>query len=247
MFGGGAILIVFTPESLPARTYNDSFNATASDARQSILQTLKSLFSGPAAWLLPGAVLTIPLASIQSELLFRLMPFQFGWSLSRSALVISQRSLVTLVTLVCLLPGVALLWRKFMSTRLHHADSAMACGSATLVMIGSMFLMIITEEAVLMTGLVMSALGSGLPTLCRAMLVSCARRERTGSVFGVLAVGELIGFLAFELSMGSLFGLGLRSWMGWPFCLGMCFALMIGCATWLAPTSWTEDLEEQEL
>lgn len=235
MFAGGFTLAIFTPETLPPKLNKGPFNPGVSKATSSTLQILKLVFSVPALWYIPGAALTIPLATIQSELLLRLMPIQFDWSLSHSAILISLRSLITLITLCLVLPGITVLCNKFASGKSHRLDHVLARGSALLFVAGSLCLMMITNEKLIIAGLAISALGSGLPTLCRAMLVNSSRGDRTGTIFGMLAVGEVMGFLAFELSMGALFGVGLRTWMALPFCLGMVFALGISLTTWRAP------------
>jgi MFS-type transporter involved in bile tolerance (Atg22 family) len=97
-------------------------------------------------------------------------------------------------------------------------------------------MMMVTKEAFIIAGLAVSALGSGLPTLCRAMLVGMTGEERAGMLFGLLAVCEILGFLACETSMGALFGVGLKTWLGMPFCLGTAASLVISLTTWLVPT-----------
>ncbi|KAJ4142301.1 hypothetical protein NW754_009751 [Fusarium falciforme] len=94
---GGVILAVFTPETLRRGQTPDIFNLDLSNP--AAWATLKFIFQRPMVWLLPGAVLTIPLATIQSDISIRLMPIQFGWRLDQSILLISLRSLAMLVTL----------------------------------------------------------------------------------------------------------------------------------------------------
>ncbi|KPM42043.1 hypothetical protein AK830_g4524 [Neonectria ditissima] len=243
LFTGGVFLAMFTPETLPPKWDRNPYDMGVSKPTASILQTLKHLFSAPALWLLPGAVLTIPLATTQSELLLRLMPVQFDWPLDQSVLLISLRSLTTLITLCVVLPGITILWTKFANRPSHRLDYLLARGSVLLFMAGSLCLMMITSESLIIAGIIISALGSGLPTLCRAMLVGLSGGERTGSLFGMLAVGEVIGFLALELGMGALFGVGLRTWMGSPFCLGIVVAMGIGLATWMVPVPQTNTME----
>jgi MFS-type transporter involved in bile tolerance (Atg22 family) len=97
-------------------------------------------------------------------------------------------------------------------------------------------MMMVTKEAFIVAGLAVSALGSGLPTLCRSMLVRMTGEERAGMLFGLLAVCEILGLLACEASMGALFGVGLKTWLGMPFCLGTAASLVISLTTWLVPT-----------
>ncbi|KAH7149603.1 putative MFS transporter [Dactylonectria estremocensis] len=241
LFGG--FLVIFTPETLPSVSSKDSVDLEAAKPAPPTLQSLKHLVSAPCLLLLPGAVWAIPLTTIQSDLFIRLMPVQFDWSLNQSAVLVSPRSLTTLTTLCLVLPVFVLLFDKFASGQLCRLHHWLARGSALPFVTGSVCLTMIASEKLIVAGLIISALGSGLPTLCRAMLVTAMGGERTGSVFGVLAVGEVIGFLAFELAMGSLFGVGLRTWMGLPFCLGVVLAFGIGVTTWMVPVPRLEYTE----
>ncbi|KAI8672487.1 hypothetical protein NCS56_00711600 [Fusarium sp. Ph1] len=246
---GGVILAVFTPETLrrgqaPEIFNLDSNNLASSNAFNprlpkencSAWATLKFIFKRPMVWLLPGAVLTIPLTTIQSDISIRLMPIQFDWRLDQSILLISLRSLATLVTLCVLLPAASYLWTKLSTiTFPHQRDRVFARASSLLFLAGSTCMMMVSDETLVMTGLTVSALGSGLPTLCRAMLVGATGEERAGTMFGVLAVWEVLGFLGCEMGMGALFGVGLKTWIGMPFCLGMLVAFVITTATWIVP------------
>ncbi|KAM5352260.1 hypothetical protein ACJ41O_004983 [Fusarium nematophilum] len=208
-FAGGFVLVAFSPETLTRKQALDDFALEQPKETASTKTTLKLTFTRPLLWLLPGAVLTIPLATIQSDLLIRLMPVQFGWPLDHSVLLISLRSLVTLLTLCLLLPSIAYLWSKLKADPSpHYRDSVVARGSSLVSLAGSMCIMMVTDEALVITGLAISALGSGLPTLCRAMLIGETGEERAGTVFGVLAAWEVLGFLACEVGMGALFGAG---------------------------------------
>ncbi|KAJ4212232.1 hypothetical protein NW759_011921 [Fusarium solani] len=109
---GGAILAVFTPETLRKGQVSEIFNLDSNNLASSnafnprlpkencsTWATPKFIFKRPMLWLLPGTVLTIPLATIQSDISTRLMPIQFDWRLDQSILLTSLRSLATLVTL----------------------------------------------------------------------------------------------------------------------------------------------------
>ncbi|RSM02704.1 hypothetical protein CEP52_007827 [Fusarium oligoseptatum] len=206
---GGVILAAFTPETLSRRQAQEVFNLDSGvypsgnafdhrlpEEKCSTWATLRFIFKRPMIWLLPGAVLTIPLATIQSDISIRLMPIQFDWRLDQSILLLSLRSLTTIITLCVLLPAASYLWTKLSTiTFPHQRDRIFARASSLLFLAG------------------ISALGSGLPTLCRAMLVGATGEERAGTMFGVLAVWEVLGFLGCEMGMGALFGVGLKTWI----------------------------------
>ncbi|CEI66948.1 unnamed protein product [Fusarium venenatum] len=247
---GGFILIVFTPEALKQTqpwvdcitsidpyTYGielDNLNFELPE-KASALATAKSIFSRPLFWLLPGAVMTMPLATTQTEIIIRLMPIQFDWPLHRSVLIASLQSLVTLLTLCILLPVITYTWTRFSRSSAHFRYFILARSSSLLFFAGCLCMMMVTDESFVIAGLTIAALGSGLPTLCRAMLVGMVDKGRTGTLFRMLAVGEILWFLIFETSMGALFGLGLRSWIGLPFCLAIAAAFLIALTASLAP------------
>ncbi|KAH7262173.1 major facilitator superfamily domain-containing protein [Fusarium tricinctum] len=249
VLGGGIVLVAFTPETLKRKQpqeypsigpygyglESDMFSFDL-PKRTSTLIALKSMFARPLLWLLPGAVMTIPLGTIQTDIIIRLMPIQFDWRLDRSILIISLRSLATLLTLCILLPVINYIWTRLSRASAHRQNSILARVSSLLFFAGCLCMMMITEEAFILAGLVISALGSGLPTLCRAMLVGVAGEERVGILFGILTVCEIIGFLACETGTGALFAVGLKTWMGLPFCFGLTMVLVITVTTWLVPT-----------
>ncbi|KAF5241534.1 hypothetical protein FAUST_3830 [Fusarium austroamericanum] len=248
---GGFIIIAFTQETLKKTRPQDNSSTNIDPYTYGLeldnlnfelpkktpaLATVKSMFSRPLVWLLPGAVMTIPLATTQTEIIIRLMPIQFGWPLHRSILIVSLQSLVTLVTLCILLPVITYTWTKFSRSSAHFRYSILARSSSFLFFSGCLCMMMVTSESFVIAGLIIAALGSGLPTLCRAMLVGMVDEGRAGTLFGILAVGEILGFLIFETSMGALFGVGLGSWIGVPFCLATTAGLMITLSIALTPT-----------
>jgi hypothetical protein len=169
------------------------------------------MFKKPAGLLLPGAVLPIATATMQSDIVMRFMPLQYHWSLPQSGLLLSLRTLLTILTLIIVVPSLSWLCSKLTSWTSLGRDQFLACASASLFVLGSLGLLMVENETLFITGFCISALGSGLPTLCRAMLVVVLREHNVGSIFGVLAAGELLGMLACQVSMGWLFHIGLSS------------------------------------
>ncbi|CAH0059176.1 unnamed protein product [Clonostachys solani] len=231
IFAGGLSLTLFTPETLPISTpISDDPGKDGRQPAKSIRTALRFLFSRPAIALLPGSILAIPLASAQADVITRLMPLQFSWSLWRSSLLLSLNSAGTITTLLVILPVLACLFSRMDPLR---RDVILVRVSATLLMFGSLALTMITSEGLVITGVVVLALSSGVPTLCRSLLVSqLPDTYNTGSVFGMIALGETLGFICCFLSMGALFDVGVRVWIGLPFCFGVALAILIGATTW---------------
>ncbi|KAL7895653.1 major facilitator superfamily domain-containing protein [Trichoderma sp. TUCIM 5745] len=250
---GGIILVTLMPETLhsrdsPARIgedtpiirsnnyryYSDNDDDSISETPMaSTKSTFKALFRRPAVYLLPGAVLTMPAVSTQHGILMRLMPIQFDWPLSRAALLLSLNAAVTLLTLLVILPLASYALYKRTSTSALQRDRILARASVLLFVLGSFFFMMVSKASLIIIGVILSGLGSGVPTLCRTLLVALVGKHQTGSVFGIIAAGEVLGILACELIIGPLFDIGLGTWLGLPFCLGLVISILTCWLTWL--------------
>ncbi|RFU77575.1 hypothetical protein TARUN_4657 [Trichoderma arundinaceum] len=197
---GGVTLILLMPETLPSRKspvpigedtpiIGNSNSISNETAVASTKSTLKALFRRPAIYLLPGAILAMPAVTSQYGIVMRIMPIQFDWPLARAALLFSLNAGVTLITLLLILPAVSYaLYRKTTTSPLQR-DRILARASVVLFVFGSLFLMIVSKVSLVILGVVLSGLGSGVPTLCRTLLVAFVGEHRTGSVFGVIAAG----------------------------------------------------------
>lgn len=252
---GGIILVTLMPETLhscdsPVRIgeetpiihnnnhhhhgYNDDDDDTASETPMaSTKSTFKALFRRPAVYLLPGAIFTMPVVSTQHGILMRLMPIQFDWPLSRAALLLSLNAAVTLLTLLVILPLASYALYRRSSVSALQRDRILARASVILFVLGSFFLLMVSKASLIIIGVVLSGLGSGVPTLCRTLLVALIGQQKTGSVFGIIAAGEVLGILACELIIGPLFDIGLGTWLGLPFCLGLAISVLTCSLTWL--------------
>ncbi|KAH0498893.1 hypothetical protein TgHK011_006120 [Trichoderma gracile] len=235
------------------KTTNNTIEAPetpiASSSHTATKSALATIFRRPAIYLLPGSVLAMPAVTSQYGIVMRIMPLQFNWPLSRASLLFSLNAAVTLLTLLLILPATSYLLSRrrrrssnnnnpssssssFSSSPLQR-DRILARASVVLFVLGSLFLVVGGRVSLVILGVAVSALGSGVPTLCRTLLIAIVGEHRTGSVFGVIAAGEVLGMLACELIIGPLFDIGLRTWLGLPFCLGMVISTTTCMLTWL--------------
>ncbi|KAF5650960.1 major facilitator superfamily transporter [Fusarium sp. NRRL 52700] len=110
VLGGGVILVSLTPETLRLKQPREEVSIGPHDyglespKRTYAMVTFKSIFSMPLLWLIPGAVMTAPLATAQTDIAIRLMPIQFNWLVNRSILVMLNSSSVEFVAIVSWLP-----------------------------------------------------------------------------------------------------------------------------------------------
>jgi MFS transporter, PCFT/HCP family, solute carrier family 46 (folate transporter), member 1 len=241
---GGIVLILLMPETLPSRTYpaqvgedtpfisNANITNDSKSALASTRYTLTALFGRPVIYLLPGAVLAMPAVTSQLGIIMRVIPIRFDWPLSRTAVLLSLNAATTLVTLLAILPATSYFLRRNSSASPLERDRLLARASVLLFVLGSFFFMVGSKIGLVVLGLIVSGLGSGVPTLCRSLLVALVDKHGTGSVFGVIAAGEVLGMLTCELVIGPLFDVGLRTWLGLPFCLGMVISVVTCLLTW---------------
>ncbi|PTB64220.1 MFS general substrate transporter [Trichoderma citrinoviride] len=234
---GGILLLLLMPETLPARN-SPILSPSQHQSAAATKSVLAALFRRPAIYLLPGSILAMPAVTSQYGVVMRIMPIQFDWPLSRASLLFSLNAAVTLLTLLLILPAASyFLYRSSASSSSSSSplqrDRILARASVVLFVLGSLFLMVGGRVSLVILGVAVSALGSGVPTLCRTLLVALVGDHRTGSVFGVIAAGEVLGMLACELIIGPLFDIGLRTWLGLPFCLGVVISTATCVLTWL--------------
>ncbi|KAF5587136.1 major facilitator superfamily transporter [Fusarium pseudocircinatum] len=117
VLGGGIILVSLTPETLKLKQPREELSIGPYDyglesnmlsfeppKKTSVMVTFKSMFSRPLLWLIPGAVMTIPLATVQTDIAIRLMPIQFNWPLNRSILIMLNSSSGEFIAILSWLP-----------------------------------------------------------------------------------------------------------------------------------------------
>ncbi|KAI9900182.1 hypothetical protein N3K66_004444 [Trichothecium roseum] len=210
--------------------------------RQAVSLALRSLSSKPAIYLVPATTLASPLAGTEGATVLRLMPVRFSWSLQSSSLLLASQSAVTFAVLVVVLPAAAHVLGKAPSLSAASSSSAAAArdrillrASVSFLALGPALMAMISSPA-LATGAIISAWGLGVPTLARALLITVLPGlEHVGSVFGILAVGEILGTLACDIISGALFDLGLRTWIGLPFIFAVVTSALILLTVWQVP------------
>ncbi|KFA46322.1 hypothetical protein S40293_07001 [Stachybotrys chartarum IBT 40293] len=241
-------LVIATPETCQRYNIKHCVSTTSHSDDVPRRRTLRALFSRPTAWLLPGTLLVMPVATMQSGILLQAMHVLFEWPLEHSGLLLGLRTLVTLATLLLLLPCLYWLYsKKFPGSESTRRDLTLARLSALLFMFGSLCLLMVNDEPLVVTGVCISALGSGVPALSRSLLSTFLHEHQTGFLFGVLAVGEVLGMLASQLGMGWLFDIGLQVWPGLPFCPALVVAVGLTLALYIVQASAAQEPNELDV
>lgn len=211
-----------TPSTPRAPTFTNRVHKHAPDpaaapsrwarARESLSSTVRLLRSRDVLALTPSASLTIPIATVTMGITLRYIPLRFGWSLEQTGMVLGVRTGLNILVLLVFLPllGGCLLSRQDDRDR----DMVLARISALLLVAGQVVLACAPDAGTACAGLAVLTLGTGLPSLCRAVLTRFVDRDQVGRLFGVLAVFEMVGFLCFGVGFGAVFQAGLARGLG---------------------------------
>lgn len=196
----------YAPEARPTPP------STMTRIRDSLASTARLLRSRDTLALTPGATLTIPVATVTMGITLRYIPIRFGWTLEQTGMVLGVRTGLNILVLLIFLPlvGTSLLSRQDDRDR----DMILARISAVLLAAGQAVFACAPNVGTACAGLAVLTLGTGLPSLCRAVLTRLVDRAQVGRLFGLLAVFEMVGFLCCGVGFGAVFQAGLGHGLG---------------------------------
>lgn len=181
--------------------------STSTRLRDSLASTARLLKPRDTLALTPSATLTIPVATVTMGITLRYIPIRFGWTLEQTGMVLGVRTGLNILVLLIFLPVVStsLLSRQDDRDR----DMILARISALLLVAGQAIFACAPNVGTACAGLAVLTLGTGLPSLCRAVLTRLVDRAQVGRLFGLLAVFEMVGFLCCGVGFGAIFQTGL--------------------------------------
>jgi hypothetical protein len=157
--------------------------------------------------LIPSATLAIPVATVTMGITLRYMPIRFGWTLEQTGMVLGVRTGLNILVLLVFLPLVS---TSFLSRQDERdRDMVLARLSALLLAAGQAVLACAPNVGTACAGLAVLTLGTGLPSLARAVLTRLVGRGQVGRLFGLLAIFETAGFLCSGMGFGAVFQAGM--------------------------------------
>lgn len=180
--------------------------------RESLRSTVRLLKSRDILALIPSASLTIPVATVTMGITLRYIPIRFGWTLEQTGMVLGVRTGLNILVLLIFLPLLSNLLLSRQDER--DRDMVLARISALLLVAGQVVFACAPDAATACAGLAVLTLGTGLPSLCRAVLTRLVDQGEVGRLFGVLAVFEMAGFLCCGVGLGAIFQAGLARGLG---------------------------------
>jgi len=160
------------------------------------------------------------LGSKSSSLLLIYTSKRFDWSFSQANLLTTLRAIVNLIAIMICLPlvGYFLVSQLHMSAR--QRDIYLARASSLVILAGLVGIGIAQTASLAITGVVLSALGSGIDALLRSFLTSVIAQDELSLFYTAMTLFQILGESASGPLYSSLFSLGLNmegTWLGLPF------------------------------
>ncbi|KAK0656265.1 major facilitator superfamily domain-containing protein [Cercophora newfieldiana] len=172
------------------------------------------------------SIIFVILGKCVTELLMQYATKRYRWTWSKATLLLTVRSVASVVTLLALLP----LAGRFCVTRLGMSamskDLWLARLSGVFGVLGCLVIAVASNGNLLCVGLVWLSLGSGVSQLTRSLLNSLVEEHHVGIVNALLSIMEQVGvmlagpLLAKSLSLGMNLG---GPWIGLPFIVAALF------------------------
>ncbi|KAI1502798.1 major facilitator superfamily domain-containing protein [Biscogniauxia marginata] len=243
--GAGLAIALSLPETLhmrsqaPAQTSPKDLITRIGQVWSSIRSTFSSLRHRSVYLLIPAASLVIPVSSSALFLMIQVLPIRYRSDYSESSRFQAVSAATNLAVFIVALPLLSYWLRK---TAVLRRDRILNTGSSPFLMVGMLIIATAPNLAAAIAGLVIFTLGAGVPGLSRSMIAQVIEKEHLGTLFGLLAVVEQLGFLVFSLSMTGLFQKGLADGGGgslsYPFYFAFAVLVVVCACSWFArPTA----------
>ena len=225
-------VLVFIPETLPIckdehdYTYDDSLytrvNNYIRDFAQQIKDAVAMVRQPSLSIVLFAFLMPVPIAIATGALFIQYVSKRFEWSMSAAGYLLSVRSLVNIIVVLIVLPGLSKLLlsgRVVKGLSAGEKDKMLAQGSAFALAVGFLLLAGPTMPVVV-TGLIVKTLGAPLPSLCRSLAAYHTNAQNTSKLQTVIGITETIGLLVSAPALAWLFSMGMKLggvWMGLPY------------------------------
>lgn len=192
------------------------------------------------------------------SIVLRYLPLRFRWTLPQAGVVLGLRTGFNILVLLLIFPLMGYLFSKRSAT---SRDLILARISAALLVLGQAVFAAAPDVAVALTGLTILTLGTGAPSLCRAILTRLVDSDSVGCLFAILAVCETIGYLACGVGFGALYQVGMQLGLdsegvlrkdgngGWLALIFFVAAVVyFGCASmlWIIDGNETTDIPDEK-
>lgn len=159
----------------------------------------------------------------------------------------SLQAFVNLILVVGVLPGTSYILTTYFNYSIGSKDLLLAQISIILLTVGAMLTAAAPTIATAIVGLVCWTFGTGYPALARSLVTTLVDPQHVGRLFAVIAIIEILCYMAAGPLQASLYHLGLQwggVWQGLPyFSLGVVYGI---AAISLFGFRWLESRKSRE-
>lgn len=214
--------------SSPTDTTSPStFGSIKSHLRHSLQASLSSithLRNPNVVLLLLPFLVNASLVPARAQFLIQYVSLRFQWSLSSAGYLLSLQGIMNILLFLILLPALSALLtspRYKFSYLPAKKDYILTLFSVITLVLG-LALQSLPIFPLVAVGIAITALGSGLPPLCRSLITSFVDKQHTTQLYTLIGIVEAVGglyagpVLAWCLSKGMELGGG---WLGLPYFL----------------------------
>lgn len=238
--------------SKPARRHAQNFDLSTPWSRfhDRIHASFRILKTPDVKLLVPTASIFIPVATVTMSIILRYIPLRFDCTLAQTGVILGMRTGFNILVLLLILPLMGYIFSKRSAT---SRNLILVRISTALLVLGQSVFAAAPNVAVALTGLTILTLGTGAPCLCRAILTRLVDSDSVGCLFSILAVCEMVGYLACGVGFGALYQLGMQLGLdsegvlrtdGNGVWLSLVFVVAAVVYFWCASTLWVIDGNE---
>jgi hypothetical protein len=224
------VMFVFVPETLAKRepVSNETnvgleeippntFKRHVYQSWKLLKTSLRMLRSSYIIFVLATYLTAIPETLAASQLFPQYISKRFGMSLSKAGYLLTLRGIVQMALLLVVLPVLSKLLLRWLRPATKDIILARVSG---ILLIGGAFLMGTSQMGVVLFGLVLQTMGTGLASLCRSLATSHVSSRDAAKLNTLIGIVETIGSLIAVPTLAWLFATGMRlnePWLGLPY------------------------------
>ncbi|OQE39124.1 hypothetical protein PENCOP_c007G02754 [Penicillium coprophilum] len=251
------IPLFFVPETLPPSKQN--CNSEQGHAESEVphnfrryLSQFLHLGSSIASLKSPSIILVLatfltaaPEVLGNSQFLAQYISKRFDWPLAKTGYILTLRGVIHMGVLLFTLPLLSKVLLRYQSPPVK--DLMLARASVTIAAVGALF-MATSQIGLVIAGLAVHSLGSGLAPLCRSLATSYVAPQDTSKLNTVIGIVETTGALFAGPTLAWLFETGMRLGgisLGLPYYgLAASFALCLAGLIYVQVPSGDEETDE---
>ncbi len=226
VIGAGSTML-FIPETLPPRKrggpgsdmYDDddespvaTVKAHARELRDQLVTAVRMLRQPSLCLVLFAFLCPAPVGMATSTLFLQYVSKRFGWSMASVGYLLSVKTVVNILVIVVVIPGVSKLLMSGVlvkSLSVRDKDKILAQASAFALVIG-FALLSGPSIGIVIAGLIVKTFGAGLSSLCRALATAQTTPDNTAKLQTVIGIITTVGMLVAAPTLAFLFSLGMK-------------------------------------